>query len=73
MADELFLNRYRITGELGRGAMGTIHRAEDTLLGREVALKMITAAQLTDENRSPAAQRGARRSQTQSSKYRRRL
>ena len=32
--------------------MGTIHRAEDTLLGREVALKMITAAQLTDENRS---------------------
>jgi len=32
--------------------MGTIHRAEDTLLGREVALKMITASQLTDENRS---------------------
>ncbi len=51
MAEQLFINRYRITGELGRGAMGTIQKAEDTLLDRQVALKMITAAQLTEENR----------------------
>ncbi len=51
MAEQLFIDRYRITGELGRGAMGTIHRAEDTLLDRPVALKMITAAQLTEDNR----------------------
>ena len=51
MAEELFINRYRVEGELGRGAMGTIYKAEDTFLGRSVALKMITAAQLTSENR----------------------
>lgn len=52
MTEGLFNNRYRIENELGRGAMGTIYRARDTLLDRPVALKVITSSQLTDENRN---------------------
>ena len=35
------LGRYRLLGELGRGAMGTVHRAVDPLIEREVALKTL--------------------------------
>jgi serine/threonine protein kinase len=52
VTEGLFNNRYRIENELGRGAMGTIYRARDTLLDRPVALKVITSSQLTDENRN---------------------
>jgi serine/threonine-protein kinase len=39
------LGRYRIAGEIGRGAMGVVYRAMDPALDRAVAIKVISARQ----------------------------
>lgn len=52
MIGKNFNNRYEIIKELGRGAMGTIYHAHDTLLDRDVALKVLSSSQLAADSRA---------------------
>jgi hypothetical protein len=42
------LGKYTIHGELGRGGFATVHKAHDTVLRRDVALKLLHPQLLTD-------------------------
>ncbi len=42
MIGQVLQNRYKIEEEIGRGGMGTVYRAQDSLLKRPVAIKVIS-------------------------------
>lgn len=48
--DELLSGRYRLGGLIGVGGMSDVYAANDTLLGREVAVKMMRADLARDES-----------------------
>ena len=45
------LGPYEVLGPLGIGGMGEVYRAKDTRLGRDVAIKVLSADVASDEER----------------------
>src|ERR1700729_223160 len=54
------LGKYEVLEELGIGSMGTVYRARDTVLEREVALKTIRAGPSVEPEIKERFQREAR-------------
>jgi Tol biopolymer transport system component len=54
------LSHYRLAEKIGEGGMGEVYRAEDTRLGREIALKVLPSAMAADTERRARFEREAK-------------
>jgi eukaryotic-like serine/threonine-protein kinase len=54
------IGKYRILGKIGQGAMGEVFRAHDPVIGRDVAIKVMSASVGDDEELRRRFQREAR-------------
>src|SRR5713226_1638486 len=60
LAANSLLSHYRVLSPLGAGGMGEVYLAEDTKLGRKVALKLLPAQFTQDAERVRRFEREAR-------------
>ncbi len=60
MIDQVLGGRYRLRAVLGRGGMATVYEADDSVLGREVAIKLLNPGLLHDPELVARFEREAR-------------
>src|SRR5437764_15360228 len=60
LQENAMLGPYRIVRMLGEGGMGAVYRAKDTRLHRDVAIKVLTAITLSDQERLQRFEQEAR-------------